>query len=133
MLLNSKRRCYFLTWISGHPHIAGRGFHVTGRTGFSRVRVQITLIRVQPEIQAHATWVINAQIKAVGIVVCDAGAVVFVKESESLLRSFSATLLASGLCDMKQRQIIQYGKINAIHHRQMFLLNYSGERQRTTF
>ena len=79
------------------------------------MRVQITLIRVQPEIQAHATWVINAQIKAVGIVVCDAGAVVFVKESESLLRSFSATLLASGLHGLKRRQAICEDKIDLIH------------------
>ena len=101
MLLNRKRWCYFLTWVSGHPHIAGRRFHVTGRTGFSRVRVQVTLIRVQPEIQAQATWVINAQIKAVGIGVCDSGAVVFVEESESSLRSFSSTRFTSGFYDLK--------------------------------
>ena len=34
--------------------------NVTGRTGFSRVSIQITLIRVQPEIQAYATWIIDA-------------------------------------------------------------------------
>ena len=79
------------------------------------MRVQITLIRVQPEIQAQATWVINAQIKAVGIVVCHAGAVVFVKESESLLRSFSATLLASGLYGLKRRQVIYENEIDLIH------------------
>ena len=43
------------------------------------------VIHVQPDIQTHTTSVIEAQIEAVGIVVCDAGAVVFVKESESLL------------------------------------------------
>ena len=63
------------------------------------MRVQITLIRVQPEIQAHATWVIDTRIKAVGIMSCDAGAVVFVKESESLLRSFSATRFTSDFYD----------------------------------
>ena len=79
------------------------------------MRVQITLIRVQPEIEAQATWVINAQIKGVGIVVCDAGAVVFVKESESSLRSFSSTRFTSGLCDMKQRQATRENEIESTH------------------
>ena len=79
------------------------------------MRVQITLIRVLPEIQALATWVIDAQIKAFGIVVCDTGAVVFVKESESLLRSFSATLFASGLHGLKRRQAIYEDEIDLIH------------------
>ena len=106
--------------------MAGRGFHVTGRTGFSRVRVQITLIHVQPEIQTHTTWVIEAQIEAVGIVVCDAGAVVFVKESESSLRSFSATLLASGLYGLKRREVIYEDKIDLIHFSSSeFLLKFS--------
>ena len=35
--------------------------NVTGRTAsFSRVSIQITLIRVQPGIQAYATWIIDA-------------------------------------------------------------------------
>ena len=69
------------------------------------MRVQITLIRVQPEIQARTTWIIDAQIKTVGIGVCGAGAVVFVKESESLLRSFSSTLLASDSYGLKQKEV----------------------------
>ena len=104
-----------VTWISGHPHIARRRLHVTGRTGFSRVRVQVALIRVQPEIQAHATWIIDAQIKTVGMVVWETGAVVFVKESESLLRSFSSTLLASDSYDWKHEEVTREDKIDLIH------------------
>ena len=88
------------------------------------MRVQITLLRVQPEIHAHATWIIDAQIKTVGIVVCDAGAVIFVKESESLLRSFSSTLLASDTYGLKQKEVASKGKIDLIHVH-MFLLKSS--------
>ena len=87
------------------------------------MRVQVTLIRVQPEIQAHATWVIETQIEAVGIVVCDAGAVVFVKESESFLRSFSATLVASALYGLRQKEGTS-DQIELIHVL-MFLLKSS--------
>ena len=86
--------------------------------------VQVTLIRVQPEIQAHATWIVEAQIEAVRIVVCDAGAVVFVKESESLLRSFSATLVASALYGLMQKEGTSEGEIDLIHVL-MFLLKSS--------
>ena len=92
------------------------------------MRVQITLTRVQPEIQAHATWIIEAEIKAVEILVCDAGAVFFVKESESLLRYFSSTRFSSGLSRLKQKEVIRGRDGDDSFFHVLVSLNYSGKR-----
>lgn len=80
----------------GYSHV-GRWciLHKTGSTTvLSHFRVQITFLRVPPEVETHTFWIVKTQVKAVWIALYDFGSVSRVDKSKSTLRPLFTTQAA---------------------------------------